>query len=766
MKILRPLFRFSSLLLILILITPSISAQEYYWVFFKDKKETTFDPVTYFHPKAIERCLQQGLPLCDSTDFPLNEQYKSQAAALSEEVIGESRWFNALAVKTFQIEEIAQLPFVKQVQHIASDFQPAEVEIDETDHSSQAAPVQLPEQLLLMNGEAFFNNGIHGEGMRIAILDGGFKMADTHPAFQHLRDGNRIVATYNFPLKKENVYGWDSHGTMVLSCIAGIGQHDEPLGLATGAEFLLARTETGLENRIEEVWWTMGMEWADRNGAHIINSSLGYGKDRYNPDEMDGTSVVAKAAQMAAEKGIVVCNSMGNEGDDRTWRTIITPADAEGVLAVGGIDRDGNPSSFTSLGPSADGRLKPNVSAMGTRVEVANPSHSKPYTKASGTSFASPLTAGFVACAWQIHRDWTNRQLMEEIEKSGHLYPYYDYQYGYGVPQADYFVNSGKEATKPTLQLYENDSAVFIIVPDECIRAGHLLYHIARPDGRIEVYRTILIKERENIVRIPKSSYKTIDGWVLRANYDGYTTEYHSEKDTIAWVPQELFNRRIYWRTTESHTAESDRPRKQGVNARYNYAPYLSLGFPVPFSNGIYMDDPGDGIVKGGQSVSFLVGLRYKHNFCKWYSLGGNLELGGTWYRLHGEVFPSSVIASEQRWPRYQLNMGHLTGEIYQRFRLAAGGLFGYGVFFDTGIYSRWNFGCRQIIGDKDIRVRERDIEHRVNRLEWGVRARVGFDLVSVYVQYRISRLLEKRDFMGECPHLEVGAQLTLPIGK
>ena len=134
-----------------------------------------------------------------------------------------------------------------------------------------------------------------------------------------------------------------------------------PLGLATGAEFLLARTETGLENRIEEVWWQMGMEWADRNGANIINSSLGYGKDRYNPDEMDGTSLVAKAAQMAAAKGILVCNSMGNEGDDPTWRTVITPADAEGVLSVGGIDRDGNPSSFTSWGPSADGRIKPNV---------------------------------------------------------------------------------------------------------------------------------------------------------------------------------------------------------------------------------------------------------------------------------------------------------------------------------------------------------------------------------------------------------------------
>ena len=764
MRHFRLLVLFSSLLT-LILHTPSVSAQECYWVFFKDKKETSFDPATYFHPKAIERRLQQGLPLCDSTDFPLNAQYKSQTAALSEEVIGESRWFNALAIKTFQIEDILALPFVKNAQRIDGDFLPATMETDIADDNT-SSPSQLTEQLYLMKGEAFTEQSINGKGLRIAVLDGGFKMADTHPAFQHLRDGNRIVATYNFPLKKENVYGWDSHGTMVLSCIAGIGQHDEPLGLATGAEFLLARTETGLENRIEEVWWTMGMEWADRNGAHIINSSLGYGKDRYNPNQMDGTSVVAKAAQMAAAKGILVCNSMGNEGDDRTWRTIITPADAEGVLAVGGIDRDGNPSSFTSLGPSADGRLKPNVSAMGTRVEVANPSHSKPYTKASGTSFASPLTAGFVACAWQTHRDWTNRQLMEEIEKSGHLYPYYDYQYGYGVPQADYFVAPRKEATAPTLKLYENDSAIFIVVPDECIRDGQLLYHIAQADGRIVVYKTLLIKERENIIRIPKANYKTINGWVLRAHYDGYTVEYRSGQDTLESVPKELYNRRISWRISDSHTAESDRPQKRGVNARYNFAPYFSLGFPVP-TGGRMSTNMGD-IVKGGSSVSFVAGIRYKHNFCKWYSLGGNLELGGTWYRLTMPVGldPYSPLTEYTWWKRVTLSMGTLSLEIYQRFRLAAGGLFGYGIFFDTGIYGGIVFSARQSLASRNRDTLLRLSTDDVKRLQWGVRARLGYDIVSVYVQYRISRLLNPPFEDVDSPHLEVGAQLTLPFGK
>ncbi|MBP5556758.1 MAG: S8 family serine peptidase [Bacteroidales bacterium] len=762
MRILRIVFL---PLLIFIFTLPSTSAQECYWIFFRDKSNTTFDPATYFHPKAIERRLQQGLPLCDSTDFPLNAQYKSQTAALSEEVMGESRWFNALAVKTFQIEDILALPFVKNVQRIDGDFLPAAVETDIADNNTPS-PTQLTEQLYLMKGEAFTERGIDGKGLRIAILDGGFKMADTHPAFQHLRDSNRIVATYNFPLKKENVYGWDSHGTMVLSCIAGIDEHGRPLGLATGAEFLLARTETGLENRVEEVWWQMGMEWADRNGANIINSSLGYGKDRYNPDEMNGTSLVAKAAQMAAAKGILVCNSMGNEGDDRTWRTIITPADADGVLAVGGIDRDGNPSSFTSLGPTTDGRLKPNVSAMATRVDVANPSRSQLYTKASGTSFASPLTAGFAACAWQTHREWSCQQLLAEIEKSGSLYPYYDYQYGYGVPQADYFTHTSPASKSPTVKLYQTDSAIFIVVPDECIRNKNLLYHIAQADGRLVEYRTVLIKERENIVKVQKSSYRNIEGWVLRAYYDGYIAEYHSDNNILEPFPKEQYSQRIYWRSTEIHTAATDQPRVQGVNARYNFAPYFSLGFPVP-TGGRMSTNMGD-IVKGGSSVSFVAGIRYKHNFCKWYSLGGNLELGGTWYRLNRPVGldPYSSLTEYTWWKRVTLSMGTLSLEIYQRFRLAAGGLFGYGIFLDTGIYGGIVFSARQSLASRNRDTLLRLSTDDVKRLQWGVRARLGYDIVSVYVQYRISRLLNPPFEDVDCPHLEVGAQLTLPFGK
>ena len=669
------------------------SAQDIYWVFFTDKNGTEFDPYAYFDAKAIQRRTQQQLPLFDSTDFPLNRSYVTAVDRLSDELVGESRWFNAAAVSTSRIDEIRRLPFVAAVTPIESHAVPASVSSEEPAPIAATDTSMLYPQLVRMQGEQFVANGIDGTGIRIAVLDGGFKMADEHPAFQHLRDGHRILKTYNFPLKREDVYGWDTHGTMVLSCIAGIND-GKKIGLATGAEFLLARTEVNLEPRKEEVWWMMGMEWADRNGANIINSSLGYGKERYNPEDMDGTSLVARAANMAASKGILVCNSMGNEGDDRTWRTLITPADADSVLSVGGIDEKGNPSDFTSWGPTADGRLKPNVCAYG-HAFVANPSKTKPYTYAYGTSFSSPLTAGFAACAWQSRPQLNNMELKAEIEKSADRYPDHDFRYGYGVPQASYFVN-GKKTDVAELPMSKNDS-----------------------------------------VKIPVA-------------------------------------------------------RKRGVNAHYNFAPYLSWGFVAPAGP----TKP----INYGKSESFLIGLRFKGNICKWYSLGVAAEIGATWYNLK-EVrsdYPYENMFGRQDSLRYvnlrkeNVRVSFLQAEFYQRFRLVPGGLFGYGLFFDTGIYGGWNFYCRHVTvtdnpyphagfgrpsdDDPSYRVRTSTPATFMAHFQWGVRARLGFDIVAVYVQYRISRLdrmpsdLDYPYFQGwahdDFPALEVGLQLTVPLGR
>ena len=437
-----------------------------FWVFFTDKNDTQFDPYSYFDTKAIARYQKCGADLYDISNYPLNNSYVDAVNAYSTEIFGESRWLNALGVETTEDNAalIAQLPFVARVQEINSNGTVARFETEFEAVTGDTTEL-LTDQLKRFGGQYFVDKGINGKGLRICVMDAGFPKVDTHPAFQHLRDNHQILKTYNFPNKKEDVYGWNSHGTCVLSCIAGIKEDGQMLGLATGAEFLLARTEIDPEPFKEEVWWAQGAEWADKNGADIINSSLGYGKDRHWTKDMDGTSYVAKAANKAVEKGILVCNSAGNEGNDSRWMTIITPADAENVLTVGGIDMDLEDYQhiyFSSYGPTADRRRKPNVVAFGM-AEVAEPSNGR-YSNAAGTSFSSPLTAGFCACAWQTKRDLTALQMKAEIEKSADLYPYFDYAYGYGVPQAAYFTGDLKPAER-SFNLVQEKDGVKIVIP-------------------------------------------------------------------------------------------------------------------------------------------------------------------------------------------------------------------------------------------------------------------------------------------------------------
>ena len=454
------------LIAIFALLSGTITAQsKCFWVFFTDKNDTQFDPYTYFDAKAIARYNQCGADLYDISNYPLNESYVNAVGSYSTEIFGESRWLNAIGIEATDdnVALIAQLPFVAKVQEIVSNGTVARVETEFKEVEGDSIDT-LTDQLKRFGGQHFIDHGIDGKGLRICVMDGGFPKVNTHPAFQHLRDNHQILMTYNFPNKKEDVYGWSTHGTMVLSCIAGINEEGQKLGLATGAEFLLARTEIDPEPFKEEVWWAQGAEWADKNGADIINSSLGYGKDRHWTKDMDGTSYVAKAANKAVEKGILICNSAGNEGDDHRWMTIITPSDAENVICVGGINANLDyyqHISFSSYGPTADKRRKPDVVAFG-HAKVANPSGG--FTEADGTSFASPLTAGCCACAWQTKRDLTALQMKAEILKSCDLYPYYDYAYGYGVPQAAYFTNELKPAER-SFNLVQEKDGVKISVP-------------------------------------------------------------------------------------------------------------------------------------------------------------------------------------------------------------------------------------------------------------------------------------------------------------
>jgi len=509
--------------LILVLISFQFIEAQKYWVFLTDKNNVDFNPYSYFDEKAIERREKLGIPLNHYTDYPLNQNYVSQIKEKVDTLFTQSRWFNAVSIRATQeqLDVIKVFPFVKDIQLIRGIPHYASYEMADYDTTNLANLDYLIEgQMDVMQAELFKEQGIDGSGLRIAIFDGGFPTVDVNPAFEHIRKDGRIIKTWDFTKNKENVYRSASHGTMVLSCIAGI-INGKQIGMATGAEFLLAKTEINTEPFSEEENWLAALEWADKNGADIVNSSLGYTYHRYFPEEMDGeTAFVTRAANMAASKGILVCNAAGNEGTD-AWRTIGAPADADSILSIGGIDPDTKIHiDFSSYGPTADKRMKPNVCAYGFAVVAGK----KKITSAYGTSFASPLVAGFVACAWQTMPELTNMEMFNKIQESASLYPYFDYAHGYGVPQASFFVSEKKQAVKSfTLKMMGDKLQVILTEKPKVDENDYFYYNIMDENGVIEKYTVISVYQKE-ILEINLNSMTK--GNSINFHYKGYTKSF------------------------------------------------------------------------------------------------------------------------------------------------------------------------------------------------------------------------------------------------
>jgi subtilisin family serine protease len=370
------------------------------WVYFKDKAGVEFNPYTYFDTNTIERRNNANIPLFDSTDYDLNQNYVYQIASFGDSITIKSRWFNAVKLwgcDTKNVEKIASLKFVKSVELVNHNstqkllLQTANDEMEPSIIDQKLLTIQNEH----LGGSYFEKNKINGKGIKVALFDAGFPSFDKNPFLKVFLAENRLYKTYNFLKKDENVFKGNSHGTMTASCIAGVSGNQK-LGLATGITFLLAITEYGMrEPAIEEDYWLAAAEWADKNGADIISSSLGYGNNRYTFKDMDGhTSLVSKAARMAVRKGILVVNSAGNEYTN-SWKFIITPGDVDSVLTVGGIDPEtGYHISYSSMGPTSNNVLKPNVCAIG-HVIAAKGLGAK---EVDGTSFSCPLVAGFAAC--------------------------------------------------------------------------------------------------------------------------------------------------------------------------------------------------------------------------------------------------------------------------------------------------------------------------------------------------------------------------------
>ncbi|SDX57644.1 S8 family serine peptidase [Hymenobacter psychrophilus] len=541
-----------------------------YWVTFRDKGGQTLQPATYFDAAAQARRRRQHLPAFDSTDLPVRPDYLGRVRTLTDSVTLVSRWFNAVAclASPAQAAQLRRLPGVRRVE--AWPVHPLLAA-----HRPSAAgplPVRLPapltpadlalarRQTAALGAAEFRRAGQQGQGLRIAVFDVGFRGTDTHPAFAHLYRRQAIAATYDFLRRAPDVYRGGTHGTEVLSCLAGQLPDSTFLGLAPAAEFLLARTEQqGRERYAEEEAWLAAAEWADRHGADIINSSLGYTDRRYFPEQMDGrTSLVARAAAMAVRKGMLVVNAAGNAGDDPNWRSIGTPADADSVLTVGGLDPDTFLHlDFSSYGPAAGGRLKPNLAAFGVAV-TAVPGG---FERAEGTSFASPLVAGFAACAWQQQRDLPVMALFDRLQQAGQLYPYFDYAHGYGLPQAAAFraVGPPPALPAPTFDFVVADSVVSVFIRPEAATvptytlpllaatapqtalgavgpaagapaaatapAAPLYWQLRDATGFIVRYEVLEVSQRA-VLRVPLRQLPS--GGTLRVHFRGYTASFEA----------------------------------------------------------------------------------------------------------------------------------------------------------------------------------------------------------------------------------------------
>lgn len=461
--------RFLFVLMGLVLVAPLSAQQVKAWVFYTKKELAPFDAINYFSADNIVRKHQQGLPLYDNRDLPVNEAYIQTIRTYCDSITFTSRWFNASCVYTNaqNLTTIESLDFVSHIELAETSLQPC---LGKTHLSDlhQGEINLLNTQTQRMQAQLFRKNGITGKGITIAIIDAGFTGYKKNSSLKQVRLKNQIKYTYDFMRKQEDVDHGSSHGTAVLSCIAG-KVDSVYLGLAPDAEFLLYRTEKAFnEKMVEEEYWLAAMEDADKRGAHIINTSLGYSNRRYFQRDMDGKkSLLARAANIASGKGILVVCSAGNEGDV-DWKVICTPADADSSLAVGAINPwTGIQASWSSYGPSADLRIKPNVSAIGYVMACDG---ADGIENTLGTSFSSPLVAGFAACVRQLNTSTSAYDLLKKIEYSADLYPYYDYAHGFGVPLASRILEDSLLQPDSTFTVHlRNDSLIVEIIRNKFV---------------------------------------------------------------------------------------------------------------------------------------------------------------------------------------------------------------------------------------------------------------------------------------------------------
>lgn len=429
----------------------SVGQIEDAWVYFTDKPQSNYylnNPLEMLSQRALDRRLNQNISL-DYTDVPIHQPYVDSISNSNVLVLAKSKWLNAIHIRgTFDdITDLSNLSFVESVDFANKslnsqakskvNFKNPTVSQKQLETTENFVYGNSGNQIQIHNGHLLHQEGFTGTGKIIAVLDNGFDGVDTALPFERLHTENLILGGYDFVNQSNNFYTGGNHGTRVLSII-GAYQENELIGSAPNASYYLFITEDNTsETPLEESLWVEAAERADSLGVDIINTSLGYNtfdnpNYNYTYNDLDGvTTFISRGLNLAYSKGIICVTSAGNAGNG-AWQYITSPADALGSFTVGAVNANGNYASFSSIGPTFDNRIKPDVVAQGVATVNAFPDGT--ITVGNGTSFSAPVISGLVACLWEAYPSLTNEQLMQFIRESAHIYQNPTSELGYGIP--------------------------------------------------------------------------------------------------------------------------------------------------------------------------------------------------------------------------------------------------------------------------------------------------------------------------------------------
>lgn len=417
-----------------------------YRITFADKGNTPYSllhPEQFLSAKAIKRRQKQGISI-DSTDLPVCTQYLHAIQRHGLRIVTKGKWENFVTVAcndTTLIQKVAALPFVSSTQRVW--IAPPTNRADRNYKRDSLLSIQptltegiygtASEQIKISEGDKLHAAGFTGQGMTIAVIDAGFHNVDTIASFKQ----TNIIGVKDFVRPDADIYAESNHGTHVLSCI-GMNQPHMMVGTAPQADFWLLRSEDEYsEHLVEQDYWAAAIEFADSVGVDVVNTSLGYysfddPSMNYELRHLDGKySLMSRQASRMASKGMILVCSAGNSGAG-SWKKITPPADAQDVIAVGAIRKNGKLAPFSSIGNTTDGRIKPDVVAIGESTDIINTHGIQ--GKANGTSFASPIVCGLVTCLWQALPHYTALEIINLIRNTSNRAAYPDNVYGYGIP--------------------------------------------------------------------------------------------------------------------------------------------------------------------------------------------------------------------------------------------------------------------------------------------------------------------------------------------